>query len=193
MQTALEKLRLTTPLRITISGDIGSGKSTFAKHLAEDLQIERIYIGALMREEAARRNLTLDDFMQMLISDDRFDHQVDNLQQEKSKVMERGIFEGRTSWHFVISPKIRIFFKVSPQVAAERLWKSNDPDRDKYQSIEEIIVANELRRSAEEKRYQNYYNINVYDPRNFDVIINTSNKTIEQVYTDAVEAISKMV
>ena len=191
MQQALEKLRSTSPLRITVSGDIGSGKSTFAKHLADDLHIERIYIGALMREEAARRNLSLDELMQLLIADDSFDRQVDALQNEKSKTMERGIFEGRTSWHFVDQPTVRVFFKVDPRASAQRLWNSDDPSRDKYQSIDEIVAANELRKSAEEKRYQAFYNIDVYDPKNFDVIVDTSNKSIEDVYQEAIIAISE--
>ncbi len=190
---ALAKLQNTSPLRITISGDIGSGKSTFAKHLADNLEIERIYIGALMREEAARRNLSLDEFMQLLISDDSFDRKVDALQKEKSMVLDRGIFEGRTAWHFVSNPTVRVFFKVDPRVSAERLWNSDDPSRDKYQSIDEIIAANELRKSAEEQRYQNFYNINVYNTKNFDVIVDTSNKSIEDVYQFAVCAIAEAI
>lgn len=193
MQQALEILRSTSPLKITVSGDIGSGKSTFAKRLATDLNVERIYIGALMREEAARRDLTLDEFQPLLTTDDTFDRQVDALQNEKSKTMTRGIFEGRTAWHFVDQPTVRLFFKVDPRVAAERLWNSTDATRDQYQSIEDVVAANETRKQAEEKRYHDYYGISAYDPKNFDLIIDTSNKSIEEVYETAVVAISKFV
>jgi cytidylate kinase len=190
MTEALEILRQTDPLRITVSGDIGSGKSTFAKRLASDLGVERIYIGALMREEAARRGLTLDQFQQLLITDDTFDRQVDALQNDKSKMMTRGIFEGRTAWHFVHEPTVRLFFKVDPEIAAERLWNANDQTRDTYKSIEEIVAANEARKQAEEQRYHDYYGISAYDPKNFDLIIDTSKKSIDEVYSEAVEAIA---
>lgn len=191
MQQALEKLRSTSPLRITVSGDIGSGKSTFAKHLAEDLKVTRIYAGALMREEAARLNMTMDQFGQLLTTDDTFDRQVDALQKEKSMSMERGVFEGRTAWYFVENPTVRVFFKVDPRVSAQRLWNSDDPSRDKYQSIDEIVTANELRKIAEEKRYQTYYGISAYDPKNFDVIVDTSGKSIDEVYQEAISAIAE--
>lgn len=193
LEQASAKLKQTSPLRLTVSGDIGSGKSTFARHLADDLQIERIYIGALNREEAARRGLTIDEFNAQLTTDDRFDRAVDALQTAKSKQLARGIFEGRTAWHFVAHPTVRIFFKVSPQVSAERLLASDDATRDKYHSVAEVVAANEARKASEQKRYQTYYGIDAYDPKNFDLIIDTSNKTIEQVYEETVRAVAELV
>lgn len=193
LEQALAKLKQTSPLHLTISGDIGSGKSTFAKHLADDLQIERVYIGALNREEAARRGLTIDEFNALLTTDDRFDREVDALQTTKSQQLTRGIFEGRTAWHFVVKPTVRIFFKVTPEISAERLLASDDSTRDKYHSVAEVVAANEARKASEQKRYQAYYGIDAYDPKNFDLIVDTSNKTIEQVYEETVQAIAELI
>jgi len=189
-QDALKKLKSTSPLRITISGDIGSGKSTFAKQLAQELDLPRIYIGQFMREEAAKRGLTLDEFSKLQESDDTIDKYMDSLQHEKSKELERGIFEGRVAWHFAIDPKIKIFLGVDPQAAATRIWNDKNDQRDKYSSIDELAQANITRRESEEKRYNNYYGISAYSPENFNIIIDTSGLSIKQVFEKTVREIA---
>lgn len=188
---ALKKLKNTSPLRITVSGDIGSGKSTFAKRLAEVLNVPRNYVGQMMRDEAAAKGLTLDDFNKLLNENDEVDRRLDELQRQKSIHIERGIFEGRTAWHFVESPDVKVFLAVDPQSAAQRIWKDQNDNRDKYGSVEELRQANAERKASEEKRYQRYYNINVYDHNNFDVVIDTSHLTIDEVFKQTVIAIAQ--
>lgn len=187
---ALAFLKTVSPLRITVSGEIGSGKSTFAKHLAEDLEIPRTYIGGLMREEAARRGMTMDTFGTLLTTDDAVDRTMDELQRQKARETERGIFEGRTAWHFVEQPDVKLFFVVDPRHAAERLLADTAANRDRYHSVEEVLKANEERKGVENKRYHDYYGIDAYDRANFDLVIDTSNATIEEVYQSTVEKIA---
>ncbi len=188
---AIAKLNNTSPLRITVSGDIGSGKSTFAKQLAEKLEIPRNYVGQMMRDEAAAKGLSLDDFNKLLNEDDEVDRRLDELQREKSIHTERGIFEGRTAWYFVENPDVKVFLAVDPQAAAQRIWKDKNDNRDKYGSVEELVQANTERKASEEKRYQGYYNINVYDLENFDVVTDTSDLTIDEVFEQTVIAIAR--
>jgi CMP/dCMP kinase len=194
MNASIEFLKTVSPLRITVSGEIGSGKSTFAKHLAIDLNIERLYIGLLNREEAARRGMTVDAFSKLLETNDAFDRAVDALQTQKSRERERGIFEGRTAFYFVENPTVKLFFTIDPRISAERvLQDENNPNRDKYHSVEEVLEANVGRRAAENKRYQAYYGLDVYDPNHFDVVVDTSHLTIEEVYVTTVEKIAKFL
>jgi cytidylate kinase len=189
-QEALQTLRAADPLRITISGDIGSGKSTFSKRLAAELELPRIYIGQLMREEAAKRNMTLDEFNKLLEKDDTIDRYMDALQKTKSEETTRGVFEGRVAWHFVVDPKITVFFSVDPQVAAERIWQDKNGMRDEYASPEALATGNIERKASEEMRYQNYYGISAYNHENFDIVINTTHLSIEEVYATTVQAIA---
>lgn len=193
-EEAIQVLKNTTPLRITVSGDIGSGKSTFAKRLAETLEVERIYAGQIMREEAARRNITLQDFQELLEVDDKVDREVDTLQLDKSKEIERGVFEGRVAWHFNVAPDARLFLKVDPRIGAERVYGDKDNTlRDKYDSLEEVIALNAKRKESEEKRYNGYYGISAYDPNNFDIIIDTSNLTRDEVFEQTVIKIAEQL
>lgn len=188
---AIDLLKDTSPLRITISGDIGAGKSTFAKRLAEELDFPRIYIGQFMREEAKKRGLTLDEFNALLEEDDSIDRQMDAMQKEKSKEVQNGIFEGRTAWFFVENPDVKVFLSVEPRTAAERIWGDKNDLRDKYASIDELMEANELRKGSENARYEAYYGIDVYDLDNFDVVIKTDEIGLEEVFEEGVKRIAE--
>lgn len=193
-EQAIEILKNTSPLRITVSGDIGSGKSTFAKRLAETLEIERIYAGQIMREEAKRRNMTLQDFNELLVVDDEVDRRVDELQLDKSKEIDRGIFEGRVAWHFNKKPDAKVFLSVRPEVGAERVYGDKDNSlREKYDSLEEVVALNKKRKANEETRYNKYYGISAYNPDNFDIIVDTSDLTRDEVFEQTVIKIAEHV
>ena len=190
-EEALAKLKSTSPLRVTLSGDIGSGKSTFAKRLAKELDVPRNYVGQMMRDEAAAMGLTLDEFNKLLDKDDEVDRRLDELQREKSKQIERGVFEGRTSWYFVIDPKVKVFLSVDPRVGAERVF-GDDKDRQEkdYSSVDEVIKANTERKASEEKRYHEYFGISAYNHDDFDVVVDTTDLDIEGVFQAGVIAIA---
>lgn len=191
-QEALQILKDRDVLRITVSGDIGSGKSTFAKRLAEELEVSHTYIGKIMRELARQRGVTLDKLNKEFENDDTFDRKLDKIQAERSKETKKGIFEGRVAWYFVEHPDVKVFLKVDPQVAADRLWQDHDnPLRDKYNSIDEILKADKGRKQSEEARYQKFYGISAYDLENFDVVVDTSNLNIEEVFKTTVIKIAE--
>ncbi|MBU1126073.1 MAG: cytidylate kinase family protein [Patescibacteria group bacterium] len=186
-EEALNMLKKRRVLRITVSGDIGSGKSTFAKRLAEELDMPRTYIGQIMRELAIERGVSLDELSAEFEKSDAGDRELDRIQQEKSREIKKGVFEGRVAWHFVEQPDVTLFLKVDPQVAAERVWQDKgNPLRDKYNSVEEIVAADEKRKQSEEARYNKFYGLSAYDLSNFDIVVDTTNLTIEEVFKNTI-------
>jgi cytidylate kinase len=193
-EEAIKYLEELKTLRVTVSGDIGSGKSTFATHLAEDLDVPRVYAGQIMREEAAKRGITLQDFQELLEVDDKVDREVDALQLQKSEEIKKGIFEGRVAWHFNVAPDVRLFFSVRPEVGADRVYGDKDNSlRDKYISVEEVIALNKKRKSSEETRYNSYYGISAYNLDNFDLVIDTSDINIHEVFEKTVIRIAQFL
>ncbi len=193
-EQAIAFLKTKTPLRISVGGDIGSGKSTFSKHLAEELNIPRIYIGQFMREEAKSRNMTLDAFNALLEEDDEIDRLMDQKTHETSKKEERGIFEGRVAWHFVEKPDAKVYFSVDAKVAAQRIWEEKDNHlRDQYESVDALMKANKARKQSEEARYHSYYAISAYEKKNYDVVTDTTESSIQQVFEETVIAIAEFV
>ncbi len=188
---ALDKLKRAERLIITVGGDIGAGKSTFAKHLAEELEIPRIYVGQFMREEAAKRKITLDELGKLQEKDDSIDKYFDEMQRERSQHVQKAVFEGRTSWHFVEDPTVKVYLSVDPQVATDRIWRDRNDKRDQYGTKEALHAANEERKRSEIKRYQKYYGIDSYDIKNYDIVIDTTDLTIDEVFDKTIQEISK--
>ena len=71
---------------------------------------------------------------------------------------------------------------TNPTVAAQRLF--NDSSRgkeDKYSSIEEAKEEREERRISEIERYIKRYGVNLENPENYDLIIDTSYSSVEDI------------
>ena len=146
-----------------------------------------------MREEAAKRGMTLADFSRSQEEDDTVDRAMDALVKERSEETGRGVFEGRVTWHFVVEPKIKVFLSVDPKIAAERiLGDADNPNRDKLGTLEEIMADNALRKDSETTRYKNYYGISAYDHDNFDIVVDTSEINADEVFEQAVIKIAKL-
>ena len=130
---------------ISISGDPGSGKSTIAKMLSEKLGMKRYYMGGILREQAKKRNMTLEDYYALGESDETIDKNLDNYQKKLGETEDNFIIEGRTSFYF-IPHSLKIYIAVDEKVGAERIWKelqkkNERNEADNLTSIEDLIKA----------------------------------------------------
>lgn len=174
---------------ISISGTPGSGKSTIAKFLETKLKMPRYYIGGLMREYAKEHNMALEELNDLCLKDSKVDKDMDSYQAKLGKDKDNFIIEGRTSWHFI--PKsLKIFVYVEPEEAARRIFldKSERNER-KHDSVENLKHSILERMENDSARYRKYYNIEVYDPSNYDAVIDTTGLTIEQACEKVLEIV----
>ena len=65
---------------ITIGGNVGAGKTTLANNLANTLHYEQLYVGNILREMAAEKNLTIEQFYAQLKEDPAVEQAVDQRQ-----------------------------------------------------------------------------------------------------------------
>lgn len=171
---------------ISLSGAPGSGKSTVAKQLAAKLGWSRYYAGGIMREMAAKRGLTILEYCKLCESDSSADLEVDNYLKELGQKNENFIVEGRTAWHF-IPQSLKIYIDVNIRVAAERIFKERQGDNsrnegEKPASVEEVLASIKDRIASEDLRYQKYYQIDYRDPKNYDLYLDTSNLSQDEVF-----------
>ena len=165
---------------ITLSGELGSGKSTVANYLISKMPFKIVSAGLLFRQLAAKHGMSAKEFNEFIENDPKYDHYVDDTMAELGRTDEKIIFDSRMAWHFVPS-SFKIYLYVDVDTATERIF--NDTGRvsesytDKATARQEIID----RRKSELLRYQNFYHCNLDDYSNYDLIIDTSHATREEV------------
>jgi len=179
---------------ITISGTIGSGKSTVAKILAQKLNLKHHSIGDFMRELALERNLSLEDFGKIAEGDRSVDTTLDKKQIDLGGNEDNFIIDGRLSFHFI--PKsIKIFLDGELKTRAERILRDilikNIRKEEQAETIREMVEKIQTRKECEQLRYQKYYNIDPYDEKYYDLIVDTTSITPEEVANKIVEFVEK--
>ncbi len=175
---------------ISIGGDLGSGKSTLAKKIAEVLGWNRYYMGQLHRDMAARNGMTLAEHNKLAESDPKIDLEVDQYQKKLGETEDNFIIEGRTSWYF-IPHSLKFYIKVDENVGAERVLLAKREGEDKeMDTVEKVLSSLQARKINERKRYLDFFGIDVYDRKNYDYVIDTTNMTPEQVFNEVYTIIS---
>jgi CMP/dCMP kinase len=168
-------------MKITISGIIGSGKTTIADELAKRLGYNRYSSGEFMREMADKERITLLELSKRAETDFSIDKKIDDRQILLGKTEDNFVIDGRLSWKF-ISDSVKIYLDVSDEEAARRIF--NDPKeirkKEKFSSLDELVQQMKKRRVCEIERYEKYYKVNIHDRKNYDIYLDTTGKTIEE-------------
>ncbi|RLF16629.1 MAG: cytidylate kinase [Thermoprotei archaeon] len=153
---------------IAISGEPGSGKTTYAKRIAEELGLRYVSIGGLFRSLAKERGLSLIDFHRLAEEDPSFDLLVD--ERAFSEALKGGVVvDGHLAgWLLRRVADVKIFFTAPIEVRAERV-----ASRDGV-SYEEALRQIKEREESNRRRYREIYGIDISDLSVFDLVINTA-------------------
>lgn len=167
-------------INITIAGDLGSGKSTVATHLINNINYRIESAGLIFRRLAEQHGMTAKEFNQFIESDPKYDNMVDDAIREMGSKEENIIFDSRLAWHFVPN-SFKIYMYVDVDTATERIFNDKGRVSESYSDIatakKEIIE----RRQSEVLRYKTFYNADINNFKNYDFIIDTSHATKEEV------------
>jgi len=174
---------------ITISGTPGSGKSTVAQILAEKLKASRIYVGAVRRELAREKGMTLEELNQYALTHPETDVDIDQkIAQDAKETAQRNkvIVEGRTQFYF-LPESFKIYIKCDLNEGAKRIWQQmqNEAALKKRneampKSLSELIKSIKERVVNDIKRYKKYYKLDHTDESHYDLVVDTTKLTAKQ-------------
>lgn len=169
---------------IAISGDIGTGKTTLAKNLAEKLGWTHLHAGEYFRQWHKLHNLPLDQTEKIPPQVDRemdFDYQ--RMMSSEEKIVFESHLAGWLAKDLEDVYKILCItdLKVSMERAAQRDGVS----------VEQATKFAKTRSLALGRKFKKLYGVeNHLDPKYFDLVIDTTNKTPEEVLEDVLKSIS---
>ena len=172
---------------ITISGFPGSGKTTVSEILKEKIGLNYIYSGDIFRNKAQEYKMSLEEFGKYCEKNPEIDRELDDFQ---LKILKKGdvIVEGRIAGWIAYKnniPSVKILLTADLQTRAERIVKRERGDIN-YRK-KEILK----REKSENLRYKKYYDIDMNETSIYDLIIDTSNKTPEEIVNIILNKIKK--
>ena len=172
---------------ITISGTPGSGKSTVAKILEKKLGLSYVYSGRIFRELAEEHNMELEEFGKYCEKNSEIDKKLDARQLE---ILKKGdvILEGRLAGWLAYQnniPALKVAIDADIDTRARRIV-NREKGILEYRK-KEIIE----RERSEALRYKNYYDIDLKDKSIYDIIINSKDKTPEEIVEIILKEISR--
>lgn len=169
-------------MHITITGNLGSGKSSICKHLSEKYHFEVYSTGKVQRELARSMNMSTLELNQLMRSDKKYDKMIDDetARISRDKKSSDIIFDSRLAWHFVES-SFKVFVSVSLDVAAMRVMNDTRGEEEKYSSVEEAKAMLAERAATESVRYKEIYNLNYMDFSNYNLVIDSTFCTADHI------------
>ena len=84
----------------------------------------------------------------------------------------------------------KVLLDVSEEIAGERIYKA-ERDTDRQETLQAAIEEVHNRNKADFERYLKLYNIDLRDQLNYDLVIDTGDKTPEQVADIIIENFQK--
>ena len=167
---------------ISINGNLGSGKSTVCELLKNKFGFEIFSTGTIQRQLAKRNKISTLELNKLSEKDNSLDNSIDKAVIEYASIHkgESIVFDSRMAWYFVpVSFKVRLI--VNPLVAAERVFNNRQYPEESYLSVEDAKRSLLKRQQSEAQRYKSFYGVDVEDLNNYDLIVDTSNLTLEGV------------
>jgi cytidylate kinase len=159
---------------ISITGDLGSGKSAVARLLAERLGFPLISTGAIQRAIAAELHMTTLELNHYTETHPEIDDLIDNRIKDLAHATQPHIIDSRLAWFF-LPHSFKVFLAVDPLVAAQRIFA--DPSRaqtEAYASPDDALQQLLERKRRENARFLAYYGADCSNPAHFDLLLNTS-------------------
>jgi CMP/dCMP kinase len=151
---------------LTVSGEVGAGKSTVARALAQSLGLRYLSSGEIFRGEARRRGVTLAALGRLAENDPSIDRMIDQAQVAEARGGDIVLESRLSGW--LVDGDVRIWLRAPVEVRARRVAA-----RDGL-TLDAARADIENRESSERRRYAALYQIDLSDLTRYHVVLDTS-------------------
>ena len=165
--------------KISLAGDLGSGKSTVSDILISKLGAKYYSTGAIVRSIAEKHGMSVTELNVYMETHPEIDHEIDDGLRALGEVDEFLIIDSRMAWHFT-KGTFPIYLSTDIETSALRIMNANRKG-EHASSLEETINQTRARRESEKKRYMTQYGVDIQNLENYALIVDTTDATPDEV------------
>lgn len=167
-------------IKISVTGDLGSGKSTVCRYLKERFNLNVYSIGLIQRSLAEKYQMDIYAFNKYMETHPEIDEEIDTELTRIGQRDENMVLDSRMAWHFV-PDSFKVYLSVQLDSAAERIMRDQRGSVECYKTVEEAKEKILARKRSENLRYITKYGVDCSNSDNYDLIIDTTHLSPEQV------------
>ena len=160
-------------MRIAISSKSGCGNTTVTTLLAEKLGYKMVNF--TFRQLAAERGVDFWTFCRMAEADDDIDRELDRRQVEMAMAEENCVLGSRLAIWMLEKADLKVYLQATAETRAKRVLKREGG------SLEERMAQTEMRDRNDSARYKRIYSIDNSDTSVADLVIDTDDRTPEEI------------
>ncbi len=169
-------------MQIAFSGRLGSGKSTVCAILKDKYGYEIYSTGTVQRKVAAEMGIDTLELNKRMRENPELDHIIDDavVKLSRERAGDNIVYDSRMAWHFAENT-FKVYMYVDPTVAGQRVFEANRGNVETYTSPEEATEKLMARSFEENIRFKEIYNVDNLDYKNYDLIIDSTSATPEEI------------
>ncbi len=175
--------------KISLAGDLGSGKSTVSAILTEKLSMEYYSTGKIVRAIADKMGMSIIEFNKYMETHPEVDKEIDDGLASLSSDSRSLIIDSRMAWHFV-KGTFPVYLTTEIDTAAARIMYANRRGEHAL-SLEDSISETLARRESEKIRYSEKYGVDITDLSNYSLVVDTTVASPEEI-ADTIAAAYKL-
>lgn len=166
---------------IALGGELASGKGTTSVILAEKLNYGIYRNGEYFRKLAKESGMDVTEFNEYVKQHPEIDMQIEKSAADYAETHSNFIIDARLGF-YAVPESFKVYLTVDIDVAAKRAF--NDPNRkstENFATVEEQKQDIIKRYQIENERYWKLYNVHKEDLSNYDLVIDTTSMTPQEV------------
>ena len=176
---------------ISLTGDLGSGKTTVRDIFAKNYGTTTFTTGELVREAGRKRGMDINEFSLFMEKHPETDREIDDALAAMNVEGRSIIIDSRMAWHFVRGT-FRVYLSVDPLESARRILKAGRGS-EHFESLEEAAANVTRRKKSERDRYLALYGIDRDRLHNYDLVLDTTCLSPEKTAEIIAEEYNKYV
>ena len=173
-------ISLPASTKITITGDLGSGKSAVSRILCDRTGFTYVSTGRIQRQIAEEMGIDTLELNRLADVDPSIDERIDGIFIQLGNDPGNFIIDSRMAWFF-LPDSFKVYLQADVHIAAARILSDPTRNSEQYASLDEAVAKITARKQSENARFLKKYGADSTNLSNFDLVVDTTKYSVEEV------------